>query len=246
MGLCNIPDTRYYITRTNRERFLQPQPMPPKRKATAIPVVAESSSLIQQQQGAGSSSSAASSSSSSSSVDEPLKRARIEESKSSSSQASANTSVSDIIEELLRLGGANRHGVNPARPEWFEFLTNYSMSSRYIRKKSNELLATVPGLTKAKLSKAAGISTVGMLTKFLENKGGCYDNSGMTSSAEGGLKTLVNILEQSSDGSKKRHNRLSTLLKHGLGKGNLGESSRWRDDKVALFRNAFPGVEPAA
>ena len=150
----------------------------------------------------------------------------------------APTTPAEIIAELVtinKLPYAARDDAKRERPEWFEFCTNYGRSSREVRKKANELLYCIPGVTKTKLCEASAISSVGLLTKFLENKG--------APSAEESLSHLIDILEGAAEGDVKRRRRLQSLLKMGTGHSNLGERVRWAPDKLKRFRDAFPGIE---
>ena len=151
-----------------------------------------------------------------------------------------------IIEELQRiqmLGWEDRDAARARRPEWFEFKTNMGRTSREVRKKAHALLTTVPGLTKKRLCEAAGRVAPAGMNKFLENKGECSDNCGVSGSAEQGLNNLLDVLEQQAESAQQRRKRLSELLKLGLGLSNLGERVKWSDEQLARFHAAFPGIE---
>ena len=118
----------------------------------------------------------------------------------------------EIICEMARIEAtrpwAARDDAQRQRPEWYEFATNYHRSSRAVRKQAHVLLATVPGLTKKRLCEAGGGIAPAGLNKFLENKGECYDNCGVSCSAESGLSGLIDVLEQEQESTKKRLERL--------------------------------------
>ena len=150
----------------------------------------------------------------------------------------------EVFDELHKISKLSWRDQQPAKalwPEWFEFRTNCHASSRSVRSKAHKLLHGTPGMSKKKLCDIAGISPPG-LTKFLENKGECYDRTGCTCSAESGLLNVLNILDQTADTPEKKAERLRDLLKHGLGHGNLGERGKWSDEKLARFRKAFPAI----
>ena len=104
-----------------------------------------------------------------------------------------------------------------------------------VRQRTNQLLYTIPGMTKKKLCEACGISGIGLLNKFLDNKG--------LSCAESSCCKLINILDQATESAVKRRRRLQCELKHGMGLGNRAEAGRWSADKLARFNAAFPGIK---
>ena len=120
---------------------------------------------------------------------------------------------------------------NPGEYE-FEFKTS----------KANKLLHGIPGMTKTKLCEASGITGVGLLNKFLENKSrNCaYDS----------LSVLIDILEAETEGEVKRRRRLQSLLMLGMREPEKKysfatelDSQKWSPDKLQRFRKAFPDIE---
>ena len=147
-------------------------------------------------------------------------------------QKTAAATPAEIIDELVAIGKLPYMKQDEAklkRPEWFEFRTSCMRSDREVRKKANELLHGTPGMTKTKLCLACGISGVGLLNKFLENKS--------RNCAEDSLSNLIDILESEAEGEVKRRRRLQSMLKHGMAE------PKWSLDKLARFRKTFPGIE---
>jgi len=164
-------------------------------------------------------------------------------------QKAAAAMPTEIIDELVainRLPYDKQGEAKLNRPEWFEFLTNWGRSDREVRKKAHELLHGTPGMTKSKLCEASGISGIGLLNKFLENKS--------RNCAQDSLCTLINILEGEAEGGLKRRRRLQSMLKHGMTDGKkccMGISggeriyadAKWPREKLERFRKAFPTIE---
>ena len=148
----------------------------------------------------------------------------------------------EIVDELVAIEklpyGAQQDEAKLSRPEWFEFADNSMRGHIEVRKKANKLLHGTPGLTKTKLCEACGISGIGPLNKFLDNKYRDAQNSAMES-----LCDLINILEAATWGVVKRWRNLQCMLKHGTGNGNLGQRHAWSPDKLERFRQAFPDIE---